>query len=426
MAVVVDLDPLRRFGQVEEVGHLAQQLGLRRRLGQPPVECLDRVALRLIEQTAAIAPLRHGELYLVSRPLAQRLGQQLTLGQVAVEQDRLGGRHFLVELHEEAGQHLLLGHIGGVRGEEAAMPPILAAADEKGLDAHHPLATCQREDVGVAHPFGIDRLRPLDEGQRLQPVAQDRGQFEVHRLGRRLHLGAQLGLDLGRLPAEEVLRIGDQFGIGGLVDPADARRRAALDLVEQARPVAPLEEAVGAGAEQEQLLQRVQRVVDAARTGERAVIIADRTPGPAMLLDARKVMVVAQQDEGKALVVAQQDVEGRAVALDQLGLEQQRLGLVVGRDDGHRPGLRDHALQALRQAINLGVVGDAVLQRAGLADIQDVTARILHPVHAGPKRQRRQHVADRRHPRLQIGRIGTAQGEGGFLFVEAVDGRLGH
>ncbi|KAK0348365.1 hypothetical protein LTR94_037566, partial [Friedmanniomyces endolithicus] len=32
--------------------------------------------------------------------------------QIAVEQDRLGWRHFLVELTEEAGQHLLLGHVG--------------------------------------------------------------------------------------------------------------------------------------------------------------------------------------------------------------------------------------------------------------------------------------------------------------------------
>ena len=46
-------------------------------------------------------------------------------------------------------------------------------------------------------------------------------------------------------------------------------------------------------------------------------------------------MILAQQDEGKAFVVAQQHVVRRAKALDQLRLEQQRLGLGPGRDDGH-------------------------------------------------------------------------------------------
>jgi len=93
---------------------------------------------------------------------------------------------------------------------------------------------------------GVDRLRPLDEGQRLEPIAQHRGELEVHRLGRLGHLRAQLGLHLGRLAREEVLRVADQFGIFLDPDPPDARRRATLDLVEQARPVARLEEAVGA------------------------------------------------------------------------------------------------------------------------------------------------------------------------------------
>ena len=40
-------------------------------------------------------------------------------------------------------------------------------------------------------------------------------------------------------------------------------------------------------------------------------------------------MILAQQDEGEAFVVAQQHVVGRPEALDQLRLEQQRLGLGV-------------------------------------------------------------------------------------------------
>jgi hypothetical protein len=58
----------------------------------------------------------------------------------------------------------------------------------------------EREDVGVAHSLGIDRLAALDEGECLQPVAQHRRQLEIEILGRGLHLLAELGLDLVDLP----------------------------------------------------------------------------------------------------------------------------------------------------------------------------------------------------------------------------------
>ena len=218
------------------------------------------------------------------------------------------------------------------------MAPILAAADEEGLDAHRPALAGEREHVGVAEPLGVDRLAALDEGQRAQPVAEDRGELEIHRLGRLGHQPPELLLDLGRLAAEEVLRVADQLGIAGFVDAADAGRRAAADLVEQAGPRAVGEEAVGAAPQQEQFLQRVERRADRAGAGERAVILALVPPRAAMELDAREVMVLAQQDEGEAFVVAQQHVVGRPVALDQLRLEQQRLGLAVGGDDLHRRG----------------------------------------------------------------------------------------
>src|SRR3546814_9902364 len=75
--------------------------------------------------------------------------------------------------------------------------------------------------------------------------SSDLGKLEIHIVGRGFHLRTELGLYIGRLAREEGFRIVDQLGIIGLADPADARRRAALDLVEQARAVARLEEAVG-------------------------------------------------------------------------------------------------------------------------------------------------------------------------------------
>ena len=65
-------------------------------------------------------------------------------------------------------------------------------------------------------------------------------------------------------------------------------------------------------------------------------------PGPAaraaMLEDLRRPMIAGDQDVGKRLVVAQQNVEARPQPLDQVGLEQQRLGLGLGRDEFERRG----------------------------------------------------------------------------------------
>ena len=116
----------------------------------------------------------------------------------------------------------------------------------------------------------------------------------------------------------------------GLLDAADAGRRAALDLVLQAGPRAGREHAVGAGAQREGALQGVERAVDRGGRGERAEILVARLARAAVLGELRPFGVAADDDVGERLVVAQQHVEARPEALDQVVLEQQRLGLAVG------------------------------------------------------------------------------------------------
>ena len=132
---------------------------------------------------------------------------------------------------------------------------------------------------------------------------------------------------------QESVRLAHQFGVAGKIDLAGAGRRAAADLVEQAGPGAALEERVGAGADQERALQRRDGAVDGAGGGERPEI----APGPglraAMLQDLRRPVVAGYQDIGERLVVAQLHVEARPQLLDQIGFQQQRLGLGRGRDD---------------------------------------------------------------------------------------------
>ena len=123
-------------------------------------------------------------------------------------------------------------------------------------------------------------------------------------------------------------------------------------------------------------------------------------PRTAMFLDTWEYMVGAQQDERKALIVAQQDVVSGAIALDELRLQQQRLRLAVGGHNRHRPRLRDHAAQAIGQPVDLRVIAHPVLERARLAYIENIAARIVHPVNPGLRRQGFPDVADRGDTRL--------------------------
>ena len=115
-------------------------------------------------------------------------------------------------------------------------------------------------------------------------------------------------------------------------------------------------------------------------------------------------------------------VVGRAVALDELRLEEERLGLGVGGDDLHAARLGDHALEALGEARDLGVVGDAVAERPRLADIEDVALGVGHAIDAGADREGLHDRAEGRDAGLQVRRVAAADGIGRFFLVEAVGG----
>src|SRR3546814_9697037 len=74
---------------------------------------------------------------------------------------------FLIELGKKAGQHLVFGHVRCVGGKEAAVAPVLPAANEEALDAHCAALARKRENIRVGGSFRVHRLRALDIGQRL-------------------------------------------------------------------------------------------------------------------------------------------------------------------------------------------------------------------------------------------------------------------
>ncbi len=193
--------------------------------------------------------------------------------------------------------------------------------------------------------------------------------------------------DRAAAPGQEIARLADELGIVGNRDLAGAGRRAALDLIEQAGARAVLVIAVRTGAQQEGALQRVERAMNGAGAGEGAEIIALAGPRAAMLEELRRLMIAGDQDIGKALVVAQQHIVARLHLLDEIGLEQQRLGLGFRRDEHHRGGLRDHARDAGRLPLGPGVAGDALLDAARLADIEHLAVGGEHAIDAGAVRR---------------------------------------
>ena len=148
------------------------------------------------------------------------------------------------------------------------------------------------------------------------------------------------------LPLQEQHRVLEVARVVLLADEADARRRAALDLVLHARAAAVLEVAVLALAQLKELVQLIQRLAHGARVRIGAEQLAFRRARPAVERQARETMLRLEQDVRIALVVAQHHVEARPVLLDEVVLEHQRFDFGArDRDfdagDGahHRDGL---------------------------------------------------------------------------------------
>ena len=243
------------------------------------------------------------------------------------------------------------------------------------------------EHVGLLGAARIDALRRLRRRQRGQPVAVDRGALEIERGRGLLHLAGQLVAHRLALAGEEGVGLAHQLGVSGEIDLLGAGRRAALDLMQQARPRAALEKAVRAGAQQERALQRRDGAVDRPHRGERPVIAALARARAAMLEDLRRPVVRGDDDVGKRLVVAQQHVEARPQPLDQVGFEQQRLGLGRGGDELHRRGRRDHPLDARVVPGRPRVGRDPLLDVLRLADVEHLAGRIEHAIDAGRRRR---------------------------------------
>ena len=149
------------------------------------------------------------------------------------------------------------------------------------------------------------------------------------------HLVAQPADDELLLALKEQHHLLDVGPVLVLRDRLDARALAALDVVQQARPLQrshALLDVDRARPERKKAPDQVHRLVHARCRRIRAEVarsVVGQLPCP---LDAREVVAQGDLDVRVALVVLEAHVEARLVTLDQRRLEQERLA--HGVDDG--------------------------------------------------------------------------------------------
>jgi len=308
-------------------------------------------------------------------------------------EDRVGELPLGVELRDE-GRDDAPGALAGRRVERVAVAvdelAVLAveardggrlARDVDAEDVDTPLAV----GVGVT-AVGGDGAAPLavDRFDGLESVSEVRRPLEGLVGGGRLHLAAQRVGQYPRFALEEALDGLDVREVGLPVDVGlwDAGAATEADVVVQARPVAGGELVVGTAPQAVGLPGGLDDRLQAALVGEGA---EDRRAllGVAGGLDAGE-LVVGQLDQRVGLVVFQADVVAGPVALDEVRLQQERLGLRVGDRDIDGVGLGDHPADALAAGVRVGA--DPVPDVDGLPDVEDPLA-VEELVDAGLGRQ---------------------------------------
>ena len=383
VAVVEHLDALRALLQLEQLGKPGKDRRLRGGLGKPPRRDFARVHEGMRHELALLAALRGLDPDLVARAQGQGFGKQSPSGNLVRQQYKLRRRLVVIELGNEGFEHLFHRETLVGAGKVRAVAPIVAGAEEEHLDRGLPRVLMGGEHIRILHGLRIDALMRLHVAERGQPVAETRRALIVLLEARIVHQSVHAPFHLVAFAGEEAERFIDEAFIVMFRYFAGAGRAAALDLKEQARPHARLEIGVGARSQQEGALKRVDGAPDGASRSERSEIISLPAPRAAMLEDLREGMVARDEDEGKGLVVPEHHIVAGLQPLDEIGLEQQRLGLARRGDEFHARGVGDHRGDAVVVALRPRIALHALLQPARLADIKHLAGGIDHAIDAG-------------------------------------------
>ena len=248
-----------------------------------------------------------------------------------------------VVLEGELLRHLALLTLRGVLEVEALPVGQHAVADLEYLRVRVRALRRHGDRVEGAHGCVGDALPLEQRPHRLQLVPVLGCLLELLLRGRLAHPLVERLLDVAVAPGEEVDDRLDVLAIRLLRDVADAGGLAALDVVVEAgaaRGASGLRAV--AGAVHEDLAEQVERLADALGVAEGAEVDAILPVPLAREVNPWKILVEADPDVRVGLVVTQPDVEDGPVALDELLLGEQRLGLGLGRDELDVRDLGDH------------------------------------------------------------------------------------
>ena len=183
----------------------------------------------------------------------------------------------------------------------------------------------------------------------------------------------------------------DLLAVVLLADAEIARGRTLVDAVQQARSEpAPARvvglDVQGTRAELEEPLQ-TRDGVRRLGAGEGAVELDATTARAASELDARKVLAVADLKVGEGLVVLEFDVERGWTSLTRrASISRASTSDSAGTKSTSAMSLTRSAVRGRRRQLG-EVVGGAVAQVLGLADVEDAALIVLHQVDAGRGRK---------------------------------------
>ena len=301
----------------------------------------------------------------------------------------LGGearRDIAVHLRDQLLDELCVGAVVDLLHDPAALAADPAAAHEEHLNGRLQVVLSVGEQVGIhgrAEHHGVT-LKRLS--QRGNIVTKNRGTLKVHISCGGLHFRGQLGDMLLSATTHKPGQPARQLAVLLGANLAHARRRALIDITEQARAAAILravKHAVRAGAHREHAQQRIQGFTNRPRLRIGAKIAHTLTALTASHHRARVHVIDRNRQVRVRLIVTERNVEPRRKLLNPGVFKLQRFHLArhhgplhTRRRMHHRIGLRAQRLRGRKIAV------ETVAQVLRLAHVDDATIGITKTVNA--------------------------------------------
>ncbi len=369
-------------------------------LQEPLLEQQARVPVRELDLPRLLAACRDEEPHRSSRSLAHELLDQRTVLEVERQQDL---RREPVPTQVVAREK---------ERQDRAVPGPLDVSQEMVLLAEHPaladledqparVVTHAREadDVPVLSRQARHALSFADLLQLIDLPLVPGGALELEPLRRAPHALLERPPRGAGIALQEAHHLVDHRAILLLRDVPHARRLAAIDVIIETRACRTLvEEAIAAGADREEVLDERQVPPEELDLGERPEVAGAVVQHPTRDVYAREVLVQRDLDVRIGLVVPEDDVEPRIVLLDQVRLEEQRLGRRAGHDPVEVLHVaHEHARLVGERGRRLQVGTHPGPQVTRLPHVQDPPARVPEEVHPRPPGQGRCALLDVLH-----------------------------